>query len=67
MRVVRPRANDCPVLVRSRLVEEAEVGCLGPDVDLRTFFGGTMAIASLGGIEMWCGRLSFSLFILLRN
>lgn len=33
----------------------------------RTFFGGTMAMASLGGMEMWCGRLSFSPFIDLRN
>lgn len=32
-----------------------------------TFFGGTMAIASLGGIEMWCGRESFSPFIERRN
>ena len=32
-----------------------------------TFLGGTMAMASLGGMEMWCGRLSLSLLMLLRN
>jgi hypothetical protein len=32
-----------------------------------TFLGGTIAIASLGGIEMWCGLLSFSPFIDRRN
>lgn len=32
-----------------------------------TFLGGTMAMASLGGMEMWCGRLSFSPFMERRN
>lgn len=33
----------------------------------RTFLGGTMAMASFGGMEMWWGRVSFSLLTLLRN
>lgn len=33
----------------------------------RTFLGGTMAVASLGGMEMWCGLESFSPFMDLRN
>lgn len=32
-----------------------------------TFFGGTMAMASFGGMEMWCGRESLSPFTDLRT
>ena len=32
-----------------------------------TFLGGIIASAALGGIEMWCGRESFSPFIERRN
>lgn len=32
-----------------------------------TFLGGTMAMASLGGMEMWCGRESLSPFTDLRT
>lgn len=33
----------------------------------RTFLGGTIAVKSLVGIDMWCGRVSFSPFIERRN